>query len=428
MKRIKPTNLLRSFSLVALCCLSQTASAVTTSPAMVGFPPAADSQVTFKNYRQQGKSDWAYNNISAVYNTVMMPRGEGVYPLPSVELLSGEDKAKIEQVFEGNQSDSVMIMKDGKIVLESYYGQAGPSRHHIWFSMTKSLTSTAFGILVEQGKVSLDASPADYIPELKGTGFERVTVQQVLNHSTGIDLKETYTDLNSPFLKYYAPALNLAYIPGGRDAQPENTPVYGVYDFIAHYIQPDSKVTPGEVFDYNSANADVLGWIIARVSGMPLNEFIQQHIWQKLGTEHDALMAVDRAYMPVATGGMITTLRDMARFGQMIMQGGTFNGQQVISKDWISQITQFSEKQKQKMAANPKYQDAGWQAYHNMWWILDAQNGEFAATGIHGQTLYINTRNKVVAAFFSHHETASNPFSDRYKRKLSVLRQIASKL
>lgn len=399
------------------------------SEIMAGFPPTAETQVTFANYRDYGKSKWSFNNISAVYNTAQIPRGLKSWQFKdSGNKLSKADANKISQVFAANDADSVIIIKDGAILHEQYWNFAAPQKKHIWFSVTKSLVSASFGVLVEQGKVKLTDSPAKYLPELKGSGFERVTIQQLLNHSTGIDFKENYTDLSSDFLRYYAPAMNMAYIPGGRDANPKNTDIYGIYDFLANFIKANKAITPGDVFEYNSANTDVLGWLISRLSGMPLNDYIYQHIWRKIGADHDAFIAVDRAYMPVATAGMNSTLRDAAKFGQMILQDGQLNGEQVLPKTWLDRITQVSAVQKAKMKANPKYKNAGWEAYNNMWWILDSDKGEFAGSGIHGQVIYINKSKNTVAVFFSSQKIAANPYSKKYANKLKALRKVVSQL
>ena len=113
----------------------------------------------------------------------------------------------------------------------------------------------------------MQASPADYIPELLGSGFERVTIQQVLDHATSIDFHETYTNPDSDFFRYYAPALNMGWLPGSADIQPQAAEIYGVHDFLGRFIKADPKRSPGDNFDYNSSNADVLGWLIARISG-----------------------------------------------------------------------------------------------------------------------------------------------------------------
>lgn len=405
--------------------------------AMKGVPPTKESQVTFKNYRDHPFSKWAFHNVGAPFNVLTIPRDGQILQfqdknkpeLAQLKLTDAFGKTRtVEQVLASTDTDGFLVLQDNNVLFERYYGDMTRLDHHIWFSATKSLVSTAMGILVEQGKIKLSDSPAKYIPELKGSGFERTTIQDVLNHSSAIDFKENYTDVNSDFLKYYAPALNLAYLPGGRDAQPESTEIYGIHDFLAKFIKEDKKLKPGAEFDYNSANADLAGWLIARVSGMPLNDFIQQNIWSKLGTEHDALIAIDRAYMPVATAGMSTTLRDAARFGQMILNRGQANGQQIIPAHWVDQSLQLTAKDKQKMKSNTTYQDNSWTAYKNMWWILDEKQGEYAAVGIYGQVIYINRSANVVIAYFSSDRTASASRNLQFQSKLFAAQKIAQEL
>jgi len=404
---------------------------------MVGFPPSPQSQVTFANYRDYPMSKWSFNNAGAPFNLVMIPRSgqidffkensKGEIGKKRIVLSKGREDT-VENVFQKNDADSIVLIKDNEIKYEQYWQYSDKDRQHIWFSATKSLVSTALGILVAQGKVDIQASPAKYIPELKNSGFARTTIQNVLNHSSSIMFKENYTDLNSDFLKYYAPALNMAWVPGARDAQPDKTKIYGTYDFLSHFIKMDESAKPGSVFDYNSANADVIGWLISRISGMPLNDFIAKNIWSKLHMEHDATMAVDRAYMPVATAGMNSTTRDAARFGQMILNNGKYKGEQIVPAQWLKQITQLTDTDKKKMLTNPKYKNESWQAYKNMWWVLDDEKGEFSAVGIHGQVIYINQSKNVVAAFFSSQVKASAANNQQFSDKLTAVRQLALQL
>ena len=282
--------------------------------AMEGFPPSSESQVTFENYRRQPFSRWAFRNTGAFFNVLSVPRAGAIraYEPSSSEGLAQQIATlkledawgkpdSVERILEDNHANGFLVLKDNQILYERYFNGLTRDDAHIWFSMTKSLVSSAAGVLVEQGLLDLSASPADYIPELKGSGFERVSVQNLLDHSSALAFKENYTDPNSEFLQYYAPALGLTYLPGAKDQKPENQPIYGAHDFLAHFVKPDPALKPGTAFDYNSTNTDVLGWLIARLSGMPLHRFMRQHIWAKLGTEHDAFIAADRAYMAVAT-------------------------------------------------------------------------------------------------------------------------------
>ena len=404
---------------------------------MEGTPPTRDSQATMKNYRDYPFSGWTFQNMGAPLNIVMVPRGGDIAELnqPSNQVLGKKifiDKTgaemTLEDLFKVHFARGMILIQDDKVLYEKYFDGFGPHKQHIWFSMSKSLASAALGILVEQGKIDVKKSPAHYIPELKNSGFERVTIQNLLDMATSIDFKETYTDMTSDFALKYAVAMNMGWLPGARDAQPESTEIYGVHDFLSKYVKPNKELEPGTDFDYNSSNADVIGWLISRVSGQPYEQFISEQIWSKLGMEHDAYFTVDRAFMPVVTGGMNSTLRDAARFALMIKNEGKVNNKQLIPSAWINSALNIDEKLKSHMTTNPKYGEESWEAYHNMWWILDSEKGEFCATGIHGQVIYINRSKNTVMVWFSNQPGAAAPKNINYQSKLNAARSLVNSL
>lgn len=404
---------------------------------MQGVPPSRESQVTMANYRDYPASRWAFRNAGAPLHAVMIPRGGNIRQfaaasrpeLAEFKIIDPQGEAKgFDQLFKDNYANGLVIAQGQKVLHERYFGDFSEHDAHIWFSMSKSLASTAFGLLVDQGLVDLQVSPAKYIPELVGSGFERVSIQQVLDHGTSIDFHETYTNVDSDFARYYAPALNMGWMPGAADVQPDNAEIYGVHDFLGRFIKPDPDRVPGDNFDYNSANADVLGWLIARLSGQPFQDYIEDNIWSKIGAEHDAYILVDRAYMPAVTGGMNSTARDALRFGMMVRDRGEYNGQRIIPASWIDATLDVSDRLLANMQANTKYQNESWSAYHNMWWILDAAAGEYCAVGIHGQVIYINRRADTVMVWFSSQPGAASPRNPNFRAKLQAARQLAVSL
>ncbi|MCP5131420.1 MAG: serine hydrolase [Pseudomonadales bacterium] len=431
-----PLWLLLAFSTVSFTAVGQAQEREYVKP-MQGVPPSRESQVTMANYRDYPMNMWAFRNVGAVLNMVMVPREGDIHRLPGPlrpeigerEFTDAQGQTKsFDALFESNYADGVLVMQGSRLLHEAYFHDFNERSHHIWFSMTKSLASAVFGLLVEEGKVDLQASPAKYIPELKGSGFERVTIQQVLDHATAIDFHENYTDQESDFSRFYAPALNMGWIPGAADVQPDAVEIYGAQDFLVKFIKPDPAVNPGAAFDYNSSNADLLGWLIARISGQSFQDYVQQNLWAKLGAEHDAYLVVDRALMPVTTGGMNTTLRDAARFGMMIRDRGEFVGRQVIPAQWVDASLDISDGLRANMAANPKYGEEPWVAYHNMWWILDEKAGEYCAVGIHGQVIYINRSADTVMVWFSSQPVASAARNPAFRAKLDAARELAVSL
>jgi len=436
---LKNLTCLLHMALAAMLSISPASFAQTPADTAVmeGVPPSRESQVTFANYMQHPLNTWSFVNMGAPTHVVMMPREGKILDLGEpTQMDIGERKfagrdgnsQTFSQLFADNNADGVVVLKGDELLYENYFTVLDRHKQHIWFSMTKSLVSTAFGLLAESGQVDLGASPAKYIPELKGSGFERLSIQNVLDHESAIDFKENYTDFESDFFRHYAPALAMAYLPGAQDAQPDSTEIYGVHDFLVKFVRTDPALKPGDAFDYNSSNADVLGWLVSRISGQNLADFIQQHIWSKLGAEHDAYLVVDRAYMPVATGGMNSTLRDAAKFGMMIRDRGMFRGERIIPAGWVDSTLQVSQRLQGNMARNPKYGNDPWSAYHNMWWLLDSEAGEYCAVGVYGQVIYVNRSANTVMAWFSSQRVASAANNPVFHAKLNAARALARQL
>ena len=165
----------------------------------------------------------------------------------------------------------------------------------------------------------------------------------------------------------------------------------------------------GEAFHYRTANADALGWIIARVSGRSVAQLLSERIWSRLGAEQDAYISVDASGTPFAGGGMNAGLRDLARFGELMRNGGRHNGQQVIPQAVVDDIRAGASREDFAKAGYDLLQ--GW-SYRNMWWVTHNPNGAFMARGVYGQALYIDPAAEMVIARFASHPVAANAASD----------------
>jgi CubicO group peptidase (beta-lactamase class C family) len=406
---------------------------------MDGIPPSRESLVTPQNYREYPFSQWSFRNFSGIMRTAMIPREGPVHVFKEKKDASiaslpvaGHDGSTdtFESVFEKNEVDGLIVVRDGKIRYERYWN--GLTRHspHIWFSVTKSLTSTAFGVLVSAHRVDLTASPAVYVRELRGTPWERTTLQQVLNMSTALGFVESYTDTSSVFYKYYGDASGFFPDPTA-DADPRTARVLGTYDFLTRIATPNENLQPGLKFEYSSANVDVISWVISRVTGNhPFHQFVQETIWSRLGAEHDAYIMTDRLHTAMATGGMNSTLRDAALFGLLVLNRGQIDGKQLISPDWVDAPLKVTAEDKERYRRNEIYPKAGlpWVAYKNFWWILDEKRGEYAGVGIHGQVLYLNRAAGLVIAYFSSQPVASSAASKNFQPKLTACHALGQAL
>lgn len=406
---------------------------------MDGFPPTRESQVTLKNYRTYPYSQWSFRNTGAPLHVIMVPRSGAVYSfneLPDKTIanfttVDTDGKAStFENIFKDFYADGVIVTKNNSVLYENYWNGLTRDYQHIWFSATKSMTSTALGILVEQGKIDLSASPARYIPELKGSAYERSTIQDVLNMSTALGFQEEYVDTASFYQKFYAPLNGLNYSPK-PESEVMTADVWGSYDFLAKKATSNKEMKPGYKFEYNSTNTDVAGWLISRISGKSFADFIHENIWAYIGAEHDAYLTVDRAYMGVAMGGMNTTLRDAALFGNLILNRGYIGGKQIVPASWVDETLKLNKEDKERFARSDVSTRTPWVGYKNFWWILDETKGEYCGLGVQGQLIYINRSANMVIAYFSSQPLTSVTSSSVYKAvysKLNACRGLAKSM
>jgi CubicO group peptidase (beta-lactamase class C family) len=250
-------------------------------------------------------------------------------------------------------------------------------------SVSKSITAVFLGIFVQQGVVDLDARISTYVPELEGGAYGDASVQQLLDMTASVEFNEDYADPGSEIQRQDRAT-------GWR--VPLNGDVIGNYYFIKELKKAGEH---GQVFQYCSANTDVLGWVLERTTGVPFADLLSREIWSKLGAERDAYVTVDRYGAPLPNGGICVTLRDLARFGQMVLQDGHFNGQEIVPARWIRQTRYHAEN-------GPWLRTGRWSetypngSYHNQWWLTGDEPQSFYGSGIHGQLLWIDSTTNVV--------------------------------
>ena len=406
------------------------------------FPPKAKDQVTLANWLVAPHSHWAFRNLG-ILPSLMVPRDGAIQhferrPDPSIETLRfayGGGESDLLEAMRGDAVDGFLVAHRGKLVYERYFGDFGPNDHHLWASCTKSLVSMALGILVAEGRIDPDARVSHYLPELGESGFASRTLRQLLDMTSALDYVEDYVgrDPATSSVQYFRrmgflPAPDLMALDPLTDPTPR-----GILRFLPGFAASPS-VAAGTVFDYQSPNVDVIGWILSRVTGQPLQRFVADRIWGKLGAEHDAFFATDVEFVPIATGGFSTTLRDAARFALAVSQGGVWAGQQIFPSAWLKDTLSLDEadlaatsRSVYRQPGNAAY-DRELQAYRNFWWILDAAQGEFMARGVFGQSIYIHQAHQVVIASFSSAPSASSARRESYKKLLRGMRALAAKL
>lgn len=379
---------------------------------MVGSPPPAERTVRFEDgsYFQFPAMRWSVSNFRQLMPTINVSRGLGApVALPTtlrsdIDSLSftpiGTQQAMTwEQSLAATYTDGIVVLHRGKIVYERYFGVLTPEGQHAAMSVTKSVVGTLGATLVAEGRIDASKRVVDYVPELAHSAFANASVRQVLDMTTGLKYSEDYADPNAEVWAH-AQAGNPLPKPKGY------TGPRTYYEFLQS-VELEGK--HGVAFSYKTINTDVLGWVIARVSGRNVAQLLSERIWSRLGAEQDAYFTVDSIGTPFAGGGLNTGLRDLARFGEMLRNDGQFNGQQIIPQAVVADIRQGGDKQAFAKAGYALLK--GW-SYRSMWWVTNKDGGAFMARGVHGQRIYIDPKAQMVIVRYASHPVASNSAND----------------
>ncbi|MGQ0684561.1 serine hydrolase domain-containing protein [Bradyrhizobium sp.] len=391
-----------------------TPSATETDPQtlawMQGFPPPPDKTITFHDgsFRSFPELRWAWSNIRQLVPTVNVWRGAGpasVLPREdhdigaSASVTMDGRPMTFERMCEETYADGVAVLHRGKLIYERYFGALKPHKPHIAMSVTKSFTGTLAGMLVAEGKIDPQAQVADYVPEFRAGAFGDARVHEVMDMTTGLEYTEVYTDRNSGVF-----ALRRAN--GMAPIEPGYEGATNIFDFLCAQKKQGEH---GKAFAYKTVNSDVLAFICRRASGMTLSDLFSERIWIPMGAEEDAHYHVDRIGTESGGGGLSTTLRDLARFGETIRNHGRFNGRQIVPSSVVEDIARGGDPEKFKPAGYTTLPGA---SYRNQWWVTHNAHGAYMARGVHGQGIYIDPKAEMVIARYASHPVAGNVAND----------------
>jgi CubicO group peptidase (beta-lactamase class C family) len=377
---------------------------------MQGFPPSPDKLVTFHNgsFRNFPELRWAWSNIRQLVPTVNVWRGAGpasVLPReehdigPSASVTMDGRPMTFARMLEETYADGIAVLHRGKLIYERYFGALKPHKPHISMSVTKSCTGTLAGILVAEGKIDPQAPVIDYVPELKASAFGDARVHEAMDMTTGLEYTEVYTDRNSG-------VFGLRRANGMAPIEPGYEGATNIFDFLCAQKKQGEH---GKAFSYKTVNSDVLAFICRRASGMTLSDLLSERIWIPMGAEEDAHYHVDRVGTESGGGGLSTTLRDLARFGETIRNHGRFNGRQIVPSQVVEDIARGGDPAKFKPAGYTTLPGA---SYRNQWWVTHNAHGAFMARGVHGQGIYIDPKAEMVIARYASHPAAGNAAND----------------
>ena len=322
-----------------------------------------------------------FRNIDRLFPTRTVPRASKPMPLPSaatpLSTVSFNDRGKrydLDDYLELNRVAGLLVLKNGRIKLETYrFGNSDRTR---WMSMSvaKSITSTLIGAALKQGYIAaLSDSVTRYVPSLRGSAYEGVSVRDVLMMSSGVRWDETYTDPRSDRRRLLE--AQISQVPGSAMAVMRSLP---------------RAAAPGTVNNYNTGETQVAEEVVRSAVGRPLATYLSERIWSKFGMEADAKWWLDSSDgHEIGGSGFSATLRDYGRFGLFMLNGGIAAGEAILPEGWTREAT------------SPKVLRGGVSLeYGYLWWTgataASRRDGAYAAEGIFGQSLYINPVAQVV--------------------------------
>lgn len=361
----------------------------TPPPIMQGFPSDDFMRIPRMDWDRPPWNRWTFQHINEFMPTARVWRGSGpARVLPRQEeaitdisfTLSNGQQQTIAGFLDDTYTDGMLVMCDGKIVHESYHNAMRPETPHLMQSVSKSITSTVTGILIDRGQIDPAATVVTYLPEIADTAWRDATIQQVMDMTSGVQYSEEYTRLDSDVGKTDVAS---GWRPISPDADPGIDWPETIWDQILTLKTCDAN--HGERFLYRSIETDLLAHIMIKVTGLPLHELISKELWQPMKAEEDGFFTVDPNGYSLASGGFNGCLRDFGRFGQLYLDDGIVDGKRILPSAWITDVRRgphglFSDDRRRILPNG---------CYRNQFWIEDMTTEAFMCLGVFGQLIYI---------------------------------------
>ncbi|WP_454256140.1 serine hydrolase domain-containing protein [Pseudomonas sp. Marseille-Q8238] len=326
-----------------------------------------------------------FRSMPDIFRSEEIPKGPNVYPLETSPRALPESfrfqgrTMLLKDWLVASDTTGMLVLADDKVAYEQYFQGNQQQSQAISWSVGKSFVSALVGIALADGSIRSVTDPvSDYAPTLKGSGYEGVPLQDVLQMASGIAFSEDYADPDSGINKLG----ETIALGGSADA------------WVAGLSQAEK---PGRKHHYVSVDTQVLGMVLKGATGRSLTDYMTDTLWSRLGVECDGRWLTDNNGAEIAFGGLNLCLRDYARFGLLYLHGGrNLMGEQVVPEQWVQQSVHPSK----DFLRPGRFEEEGQPnlGYGYQWWIPQGDEGEFMAVGVYGQFIYVNPVHRVVIA------------------------------
>jgi CubicO group peptidase (beta-lactamase class C family) len=335
-----------------------------------------DRNVLFWSIPQRDAAFRTMDRLPALAKANIIEAGDNVYPLPKGAPLTID----VDAYMKAQRTAGLVIVQDGKIRLERYGLDFDGNGKWTSFSVAKSFTSTMVGAAIKDGHIkSLDDKVTQYIPEMKGSAYDDVTIAQLLTMTSGVKWNEDYGDPKSDVARF-----------NEHKAEP------GIDATVSYMRKLPREAPAGTKWVYKTGETNLIGVLVSKATGKKLSDYLSEKVWAPLGMEQDASWLLGSTGHEISGCCMQASTRDFARFGQFILGGAMIGGKSVVPDGWIAKATT-----KQAGIGNPG------KGYGYQWWTYD--DGSYAAQGIFGQGIFIDPKRRLVIASNSNWPSATDP-------------------
>ena len=360
-----------------------------TNPLPVTAPPW-----TLADWQTAPANRWTFHHLREVVPTAQVFRGDGGRrPLPRgpgldlddvpVALTSGG--TTVAAILARSFTDGFLVLHRGHVVIER--NPAGMAAHqtHVLMSVSKSIVGCLVGILADRGALDTDDLVTRHIPELKVSGYTGARIRDLLDMRSGVRFSEAYLipDAEVRLLEQV-----IGWAPRVRPELP-----ISMYAWLCTLSAAGSHGGP---FSYRSCETDVLGWVCERAGGARMPDLLSELLWRRIGAEQDLDAAVDPAGAVMHDGGLAATVRDTARFGLLLAEGGAIDGQQVVPTSWIDDSLRGGPDSRSAFAASDAQARMPGGMYRNQFWLPYPNRDVLLCLGIHGQLVFVEPDHRLV--------------------------------
>jgi CubicO group peptidase (beta-lactamase class C family) len=324
--------------------------------------------VLFWSQAQRDAAFRALDRLPILAKARAIPAGGTPRPLPPGSPLPPL-AVDVDTFMASQRNAALIVVHDGKVRLERYGLDFDAGGRWTSFSVAKSITSTLVGAAIADGLIkSMDDKVSVYVPQMKGSAYDDVSLRQLLTMTSGIRWNEDYADPKSDVARF-------------NNHEPEP----GVDALVSYLRRLPREVPAGARWHYSTGETNLVGIIVAQAVGKPLAQYLSEKVWKPAGMEQSATWILSPTGSEISGCCIQAATRDFARFGLFILEGAQVNGKSVLPAGWLAEATT-----ERVGIGRPGY------GYGYQWWTFS--EGSFAARGIFGQSIFIDPKRKLVIA------------------------------